>query len=154
MIVLLTTFTGSLEKPQDIIFGYGDEMDKDFKELENLNENEFLKNCKSVKYLETDSYKKLLQFIEGGLFQVYIMGHSCGNSDRTLLNTIFEHPNCVSIKPFCYIDEKGNDNYSELTLNIYRNFNNKKLFRDRVVSKDKCTTFKGENLMDYPRPQT
>lgn len=121
-------------------------MDKDYQELIDKNENELLRNSKSVKYLETSNYRKLLQFIDGGLFQVYIIGHSCGNSDRTLLNTIFEHNNCVSIKPFCYVDEKGKDNYSELTQNIYRNFTDKKLFRDRVVNKERCTTLEGGNL--------
>lgn len=138
---------GSLTKPEEMIFGYGDEMDKDFKDLENRNENELLKNSKSVKYLETSHYRNLLGFIEGGPFQVYIMGHSCGNSDRTLLNTIFEHPNCISIKPFCYINENGEDNYSELTRNIYRNFTDKKLFRDRVVNKERCTTLDGRKLI-------
>lgn len=137
---------GSLKNPKNIIFGYGDEMDKDYQELIDKNENELLRNSKSVKYLETSNYRKLLQFIDGGLFQVYIIGHSCGNSDRTLLNTIFEHNNCVSIKPFCYVDEKGKDNYSELTQNIYRNFTDKKLFRDRVVNKERCTTLEGGNL--------
>lgn len=139
---------GSLDKPNEMIFGYGDEMDKDFKDLENRNENALLENSKSIKYLETSHYKNLLYFIEGGPFQVYIMGHSCGNSDRTLLNTIFEHENCISIKPFCYINEKGEDNYSELTRNIYRNFSDKKLFRDRVVNKERCTTLDGRPLIN------
>ena len=113
---------GSLDKPKEMIFGYGDEMDKDFQALIDRDENALLDNSKSIKYLETSHYRDLLSFIEGGPFQVYIMGHSCGNSDRTLLNTIFEHENCISIKPFCYFNEKGEDNYSELTRNIYRNF--------------------------------
>ena len=131
---------GSLENRKQMIFGYGDEMDKDFQELEDKNENELLKNSKSVKYLEADNYRKLLKFIEGGMFQVYIMGHSCGNSDRTLLNTIFEHENCVSIKPFYYKwgEKEGEDTYSDITRNIYRNFKNKVLYRDRVVNKTQC----------------
>lgn len=138
---------GSLDKPNEMIFGYGDEMDKDFKDLENRNENALLDNSKSIKYLETSHYRDLLSFIEGGPFQVYIMGHSCGNSDRTLLNTIFEHQNCISIKPFCYFNGKDEDNYSELTRNIYRNFSDKKLFRDRVVNKERCTTLDGQPLV-------
>ena len=139
---------GSLDKPKEMIFGYGDEMDKDFQALIDRNENALLENSKSIKYLETSHYRDLLSFIEGGPFQVYIMGHSCGNSDRTLLNTIFEHQNCISIKPFCYFNEKGEDNYSELTRNIYRNFTDKKLFRDRVVNKERCTTLDGIPLIN------
>jgi len=82
----------------------------------------------------------MLSFIESEPFQVLIMGHSCGNSDRTLLNTIFEHKNCVSIKPYYYITdkEKGTDNYIELVQHISRNFNDMKLMRDRVVNKTQC----------------
>jgi hypothetical protein len=66
------------------------------------------------------------------------MGHSCGNSDRTLLNTLFEHKNCVSIKPFYYKKEDGTDNYTEIVQNISRNFVDKKALRDRVVNKIFC----------------
>ncbi|MEE1261296.1 MAG: AbiH family protein [Paludibacteraceae bacterium] len=129
---------GSLSNPKQMIFGYGDEMDKDFQELEDRNDNELLKNIKSIKYLEDNSYRQLLQFIEGAPFQVFIMGHSCGNSDRTLLNTIFEHENCISIKPFYYVKGKGEDDYSDISTNIYRNFKNKVLYRDRVMKKPQC----------------
>ena len=63
------------------------------------------------------------------------MGHSCGKSDRTLLNTLFEHRNCVSIKPYYYQKPNGTDNYIELVQNISRNFTDMKLMRDRVVIK-------------------
>lgn len=129
---------GTLSKPESIIFGFGDELDKDFKELQEANDNELLTNVKSVKYLEAPNYRDLLRFIESAPFQVFIMGHSCGLSDRTLLNTIFEHNNCVSIKPFYYVKEDGTDNYLELVQNISRNFTDMKLFRDRVVNKTQC----------------
>ena len=77
----------------------------------------------------------MLAFINSAPYQVYIIGHSCGNSDRTLLNTLFEHKNCISIKPFSYIKEYGSDNYLEIIQNISRNFTDMKLMRDRVVNK-------------------
>lgn len=121
-----------------IIFGYGDELDDDYKEIAKLNDNDYLKNIKSIRYLETDNYRKLLSFIDSAPFQIYIMGHSCGNSDRTLLNTLFEHKNCVSIKPFYYEKSDGTDNYIEIVQNISRNFNDMRLMRDRVVNKTYC----------------
>lgn len=121
-----------------IIFGYGDELDDDYKEISKLNDNDYLKNIKSIRYLETDNYRKLLSFIDSAPFQIYIMGHSCGNSDRTLLNTLFEHKNCVSIKPFYYEKPDGSDNYIEIIQNISRNFNDMRLMRDRVVNKTYC----------------
>ena len=129
---------GELDNPQNIIFGYGDEMDKDYQSLKNLNDNGCLRNLKTIKYLETDNYRNALAFMNSAPFQVYIMGHSCGNSDRTLLNTLFEHKNCISIKPYYYIKEDGSDNYLDIIQNISRNFTDMKLMRDRVVNKTYC----------------
>lgn len=131
---------GELRKPKSIIFGYGDELDKNYQDILDTNDNELLRNVKSVKYLETRHYRDMLEFIQEAPFQVLIMGHSCGNSDRTLLNTVFEHENCVSIKPFYHKWDDGSDNYLDIVQNISRNFTNMKLFRDRVVNKEQCET--------------
>lgn len=138
--LILNYIHGELEQPEHIIFGYGDELDKNYQDIIDKQDNELLKNVKSVKYLETKNYHKMLDFLMAAPFQVLIMGHSCGNSDRTLLNTVFEHENCVSIKPFYHKWEYGSDNYLELVQNISRNFTNMKLFRDRVVNKEQCKT--------------
>ena len=66
------------------------------------------------------------------------MGHSCGLSDRTMLNTIFENPNCISIKVFYHLKEDGTDNYTEMIQNISRHFNKKKLMREKIVNKSLC----------------
>ena len=129
---------GVIERPQSVIFGYGDELDERYKELLNQNDNTLLNNIKSVKYLESNNYRKVLSFIEAEPYQILIMGHSCGNSDRTLLNTLFEHKNCVSIKPYFYKRDEETDNYLELIQNISRNFTDMKLMRDRVVNKTYC----------------
>ena len=131
---------GMLESPDSMIFGYGDEFEGRYKRLQNLNNNECLTNIKTIRYLESENYRKVLAFIESASFQVYVMGHSCGNSDRTLLNTMFEHKNCISIKPYYYKKEDGTDNYLELVQNISRNFTDMKLMRDRVVNKTYCET--------------
>ena len=131
---------GELDRPESIIFGYGDELDKDYQVILDRNDDELLMNVKSVKYLETRHYHDMLEFLMSAPFQVLIMGHSCGNSDRTLLNTVFEHENCVSIKPFYHKWEDGSDNYLKLVQNISRNFTNMRLFRDRVVNKEQCKT--------------
>lgn len=122
-----------------IIFGYGDELDDDYKRIEKLQDNDFLENIKSVRYHETGNYRQLLGFIESGLYQVITMGHSCGNSDRTLLNTLFEHPNCISVKVYYHQREDGTDDYSQLIRNLSRNFNDKAAMRDKVVNKEFCS---------------
>lgn len=122
-----------------IIFGYGDELDDDYKRIEKLQDNDFLENIKSVRYHETSNYRRLLGFIESEPYQVITMGHSCGNSDRTLLNTLFEHPHCISVKVYYHQREDGTDDYSQLIRNLSRNFNDKAAMRDKVVNKENCS---------------
>lgn len=129
---------GEINHPEKMIFGYGDEFDNLYSTLKEHSSKECLRNIKTTKYLESDNYRSVLSFIESAPFQVYIMGHSCGNSDRTLLNTLFEHSNCISIKPFYYIKNDGKDNYFDIIQNISRNFTDMKLMRDRVVNKTYC----------------
>ncbi|MFY1611772.1 AbiH family protein [Macellibacteroides fermentans] len=121
-----------------IIFGYGDELDEDYQNIEKTQDNDFLENIKSIKYHQTCNYRDLLKFIESGIYQVFVMGHSCGNSDRTLLNTLFEHNNCASIKVFYRQMKDGTDDYSNLIRNISRNFNDKPKMRDIVVNRKNC----------------
>lgn len=135
---ILNNIHGKLIKPENVIFGYGDELDSSFKKLQDMNDNECMRHIKSIRYLESDNYRRMLEFVESGPFQVVIMGHSCGLSDRTMLNTLFEHENCVSIKPYYYVNKKGKDNYLDIVQNISRNFTNPKLMRDRVVNKTFC----------------
>lgn len=122
-----------------IIFGYGDELDEDYQKIEKTQDNDFLENIKSIKYHQTRNYRELLRFIESGIYQVFVMGHSCGNSDRTLLNTLFEHNNCASIKVFYRQMKDGTDDYSNLIRNISRNFNDKPKMRDIVVNREYCS---------------
>lgn len=137
--ILINHIHGELDNDDNpVIFGYGDELDEDYKTILNLNDNSYLTNIKSIRYLETNNYQQLLRFINILPYQIYIMGHSCGNSDRTLLNTLFEHENCVSIKPFYHQKEDGSDNYIEIVQNISRNFNDMQLMRERVVNKSYC----------------
>ncbi|MEC4048433.1 AbiH family protein [Flavobacterium sp. SUN046] len=122
----------------NVIFGFGDEIDESYKTIENLNDNNYLENIKSIKYLEADNYKRLLEFMNSDDYQVFIFGHSCGISDRTLLSNLFEHSNCVSIKPFFFIENENKDNYSYIIRNISRNFSVKSNMRDKVVNKNYC----------------
>lgn len=111
-----------------IIFGYGDELDDQFQLIERLNDNGLLQNFKSPKYLLTDNYFKLSKFLSHNEYQVYIIGHSCGLTDRTLLNHVFEHENCRSIKIFYH-----KSNAVDIIYEISRHFNDKAKLRSRVV---------------------
>ena len=121
----------------EIIFGFGDEMDSEYLNIESIGNNEILANIKSFKYLLKNHYQILSSFIESDNFQVQIYGHSCGLSDRTLLNTIFEHENCISIKQF-YYQKDGKDDFETRSYSISRHFKSKADLRSKVVNKQLC----------------
>lgn len=120
-----------IENP--MIFGFGDEMDKDYKRIEELNDNRFFENIKSFMYLNNSNYRALMRFLDSSNYQVCIYGHSCGLSDRIMLNEIFEHENCKSIKIYFYEDEEGGNDFTNKTMEISRHFNSNKLMRKKIV---------------------
>lgn len=121
-----------------IIFGYGDESDPVYQNIEDSGENLYLEHIKSFGYFQTNNYHQLLSYIDSEPYVVYIIGHSCGLSDRVLLNQIFEHKNCEKIEIFFHLRKDGTDNFKEITQEISRHFkpNNKSLMRRRVGNKD------------------
>lgn len=114
-----------------IIFGYGDEYDNDYKKFENHRNNDLFPHIKSFAYSRTKNYHDLVRFTNADDFQVYIMGHACGLSDRTMLKHIFEHERCKSIKIYYY---KNSDNFFNTTYDIARHFDDKNEMRIKIVS--------------------
>lgn len=123
------------EESNPIIFGYGDEMDEYYKKIESLNVNGFLINMKAFSYLMTTNYSNLTKFIDDGDFTVSIMGHSCGISDRILLNSIFCHQNCREIRIFYYKKNDNENDFFEKIQEISRHFSNehKNRMRNLIV---------------------
>lgn len=105
-----------------VIFGYGDEMDDDYKKIELKNNPHYLKYIKSFGYAMNYNYRNLVDFINKEEFEVYIMGHSCGLSDRVMLNTIFEHDNCKEIQIF-YYENGTTNNFIDIYQNVSKHFN-------------------------------
>lgn len=126
---------GELNNPDNpIIFGFGDEHNDEYKKFENKKENQLFEHIKSFKYLRTSNYQDLIRFIDGNEFQVCIMGHSCGLSDRTMLKEIFEHKNCKSI--LIHYHKWGSDthenDYVNKTYEISRHFTDKGMMRKKL----------------------
>lgn len=109
------------EKIEDVIFGLGDEEDSLFKQLEAHYPDEWLKPMKSYNYLRKRNYHDLIGFTEQCDYVVYIIGHSCGTTDRTLLKMIFENEKCKKIN----VMHRGEDSYIKTCYNISRNFSDK-----------------------------
>ena len=87
----------------------------------------------SFQYFKTPNYRELLSFLNSGDYQVCIYGHSCGLSDRIMLNEIFENENCKSIKIYYYSD----DDFTNKTMEISRHFNSNQVMRQKIVQKSK-----------------
>jgi len=107
-----------------LIFGYGDETDENYERIEKLNDNEYLKHMKSYAYLQTSNYRKLFEFLDkkDEKFEVFVMGHSCGLSDRLLFTHILEHPNFNSVKIYFYDKPDGTNDFFEKSQDLSRYF--------------------------------
>ncbi len=128
---------GKLNDEQNpIVFGFGDELDKRYSQIENETAKGYFDYIKSFWYLRTSNYRDLVRFVDGEEYQVFILGHSCGLSDRTMLHMILQNDNCRSIKIFYHGTEMDN-NYTQTTYEIARHFNDKELMRKRIVSLNK-----------------
>lgn len=120
----------------NMIFGFGDETDESYQSIENIDDNEYLKNFKSFQYSSNPNYNNFFTYLDSDKFHIYIMGHSCGLSDRVLLNKVFEHKNCRGIKIFYHQKEDGSDNYLDVIHNISRHFEDKQSMRRKIVNKE------------------
>lgn len=127
------------DKYNKLIFGFGDELDEDYQLMEKERINSYFEYIKSFWYLKTSHYKDILRFIDAEPYQVHIVGHSCGLSDRTMLHMIFEHENCKSIRIFYHENNERDNNYTELTHEIARHFKDKAVMRNKIVPLDRST---------------
>ncbi|EEI90481.1 hypothetical protein HMPREF0765_4068 [Sphingobacterium spiritivorum ATCC 33300] len=117
-----------------IIFGFGDEHDKDYALFEEQRNNNLFEHVKSYHYLKTPNYRDLTRFLNEGYYQVFVLGHSCGLSDRTMFKEIFDHENCKSVKIFHYTDGNGRNDFFDKTINLGRHFTDKGRMRKLIVN--------------------
>lgn len=140
---------------KEIIFGYGDETTETYKVLEDLNNNELLRFIKSFYYKTAPEYNRIVEFInrkkgyhtgllDGIKYNVEILGHSCGLSDRVLLKEIFEHTNCEKI--IIHNHDKGphkdskvsmENNFRETFINLSRHFDKNLDMRHKIAEFDR-----------------
>lgn len=156
---------GTLGQINPLVFGYGDETTLLYKEMEDQNDFEFLRHTKSSRYAENDNYHKVHSFIhsfttphmkskkddlysqmefqhidqsimDGDFFEVVILGHSCGLSDRVLLKEILERENCTNIHVYYYDNKKGDSDFLRTVSNISRHFDKNVNMRSKLKPLD------------------
>lgn len=83
----------------DVVFGYGNDKDDEYQAIKKTDEDEFLQNFKTQKYLLRREYQSIIKYlIDTKLnYEVDVVGHSLGLTDKTLLHELFNTKNCLKI---------------------------------------------------------
>lgn len=103
-------------------------------QFEEQSNNDVFEHVKSYYYLKTPNYANLVRFLNKGNFKVYILGHSCGLSDRTMFKEIFDHEYCKSVRIFHYTNSEGKNDFFDKTINLGRHFTDKGRMRKLIVN--------------------
>tara|TARA_B100000809_G_C15136800_1_gene530993 strand:- start:3197 stop:4336 length:1140 start_codon:yes stop_codon:yes gene_type:complete len=130
---------GEISNPESVIFGYGDDTHEKYSQLEQDGNEELLMNIKSFYYADNDNYLNIIDKLEKQEFEVAVVGHSLGFSDRVLLKTIFEHPNCCAIRLYHRGERK---NHFKKRIALSRHFYNKQNMRGKIVPFNENDVFK------------
>lgn len=121
----------SLANP--IIFGFAAN-DDESRVLLAKGDKEFLRNIKKQNYKRTSQESILLDFLrDKRKIEVSILGHSCGISDKLILNEIFNHKNVDLIRVYYYEEY---EHYFETQVNIDRIMDNDINFKKLVNFED------------------
>ncbi len=121
---------GELDKKENpIIFGYAAN-NEESRALISKENNEYMRNIKKHCYKRTSNEKNLISYLEDNNdIDVLILGHSCGISDKLILNQIFNHKNTRSIQVFYYNEYES---FYQTQVNIDRIMNNDVNFKKLV----------------------
>jgi len=102
---------GGIMGKGNIIFGYGNDQDKLYTELRNSNIDAFLKHMKTFEYIRDTNYSRLYSdcLDRFNQYDVSVIGHSLGQTDKTLLNEILNSDKCKKINLFKRKDLESSD---------------------------------------------
>lgn len=130
-------------KNDNIIFGYGNDQHKEYQEIKNLEIDTFLENFKTFRYLDNNNYSKiyddLLDNNNVDDYIVFVLGHSLGSTDKTLLEEIFNNEKCKQIHLFKRKDLKDNDeklkkSFDDLVFSASRILTHEKGLRKKILN--------------------
>lgn len=108
-------------KTNPIIFGFAANHEES-RELIDKNDEEYMRFIKKHCYKRTNNINKLNDFLfHQNEIHVLILGHSCGISDKLILNTILNHKNVKNTRVFYH---NQYENYFRTQVNMDRIMNN------------------------------
>lgn len=120
-----------LDTCDNIVFGFGDEYSDSFNTIKEY--HSALKYYKSIEYSIRPEFGRINEILTEP-YNLVIMGHSCGISDRTLLSMLTNNKNLRKIVIYC---ENRNDNYERL-LYLKQSTENGRIFKDTEIDKGLC----------------
>lgn len=107
-----------------IIFGYAAD-NGEINSLLDKDENEYLYNIKRHAYLAANNKRRLQYYLDTNEnINVFIIGHSCGLSDKLILGEITKHEHVKSIRILYY--------------NTLHNYRNAHINLDRIMRDEAC----------------
>jgi hypothetical protein len=119
------------ESTNPMVFGYA-ASEEESRELINRNNKEYMRNIKKHLYKRTDNQSQLINYLENNKnINVFILGHSCGLSDKLILNQIFTHKNIQNIRVFYYEED---EQYFQTLVNIDRIMNDDEIFKNKFIN--------------------
>ncbi len=140
--VIVNNIHGSLSD-DNIIFGYGNDKNDDYQQMKSLEIDDFLKHFKTFEYLRDSNYQNLINHIKGSFkYDVYVVGHSLGLTDKTLLSELFNNSNCNQIHLFKRLDYKSDNT------KLYESFSTLSYAAARIIDKEEDARMKIINFKD------
>lgn len=133
---------GSIED-NNIIFGYGNDLDEKYQELKGYEINEIFDHFKTVDYSMFTNYSNMKEDINSNsTYNALVIGHSLGMTDKTLLQEILENDNCNQIELL-----KRND-LVDKPIEFQKDFRDKIVALTRIINKEKTIRSKVINFLD------
>ncbi len=117
----------------NIIFGYGNDQNRHYQEMKDLGIQAFLHFFKTFDYLEDINYDKIyLEALDKyEEYEVFIVGHSLGQTDKTLISEILNSEKCKKIHLF-----KRGDLKDKIGL-VKQDFRNLNYAASRILTDDR-----------------
>ncbi|TXN37699.1 hypothetical protein FVB32_05270 [Flagellimonas hymeniacidonis] len=138
---------GSLME-NNIVFGYGNDKDSDYEDIKNLEIDEFLMYFKTFEYQRNSNYNQIHDhaiklFTK---FEILVLGHSLGTTDKTLLAELFNSTGCNKVHIFKRRDLENNPNnafkgFIKLTYSASRIFANEETLRKKLSNYEQSAFF-------------
>jgi uncharacterized protein (DUF2267 family) len=130
----------------NIVLGFGNDLDKNYNEIKDLENENFFKHLKTLDYLMDENY---IDFYNECIhscqkFNVHVIGHSLGSADKTLIGELFNSENCNKVftyKIFDFDEKDREKEHRNIYINALRIFNNDNLARVKLVDYKKIKLF-------------